>query len=170
MATVDLRIKVTKSNVPEFVNFFRFLSPGSHQLHKAVKAEYEKPSVITPLTVSARTIIKTLVYDTHESNRDRTYNLLNSFLADVNIDGDRNSSLAIYSDPDIAPAKQFPHLSYAAFFEEPSFNTFIPPRGIVSPVNHRPFMNALTQFLKFFNDDYTLQTVTKVIKRHMPKK
>lgn len=144
------RLKI-KSNVFELKRWIKRLSTKAYL--DGVKKRFEDRDEVNELWVNSQQLVKKLIYDVYpEKSYVRTYDLLNSITAVAGADTGLKkvfSSVAVYSDPDIARTKlgASPFWSYIVFFELPQeagFNTFIKPRGIAKKyVNHRPFFSRL---------------------------
>ena len=83
----------------------------------------------------------------------------------------------VYSDPSVAPSKgpfesggDPSRFSYAAFFEDPEFNSFIPPRE--EPFDsrrYRPFFGHMTESQHRLNAELSRRALFVNIRKHMPK-
>ena len=85
-------------------------------------------------------------------------------------------SFAIYSDPRIAQTKgpvasgNESQLSYAAFFEDPAFNSFIPDRdNPLETRRYRPFFDAMTMLQKNIGLEISFTSFMRTVRKHMPR-
>jgi hypothetical protein len=140
-------ITLDRSSVKLHREFIRRLT--TQQLPKLAKRYFERSPRGAVILARARELIQRLIYDIHPDPGSRTGSLLDSFAVSPDEADELTGALSLFSDPDVAPSKSDPSLSYAAFFEEPEeFETFIEPAGLAEyPVNYRPFFEDLVEMM-----------------------
>lgn len=115
-----------------------------------------------------RSVVINEIYSVYEPIKyNRTYNLLNSMKVEM-LDSIL-AGLAIYSDPDIAPAigtksSDMAGASYAAFFEG-FWDTFIPAHA--EPF--RPFVQNIVDFIKERLPQVVMEAWLKAAKKRAPR-
>jgi len=167
-AALKARIRFNKDGLKAMLGFIRILKK---RLAKVLRERFQDEIQLAVLESQVGSLLETLIYSVYEpQSYERTYALLRSFRATGTGTGD-DGGFSVWSDPDIAPSKTDPSLSYAAFFEEPDeFKTFIQPRGVgVYPINKRPFFNALTKLTMDFSNTRAQDAVIEAILQLMPK-
>lgn len=92
------------------------------------------------------------------------------------MEADNGISAVVYSDPSVAPAKgpfssgEPSDFSYAAFFEDERFNSFIPPKEEPRNIRrYRPFFGAMTAAQHQVSKALTLQHTLRRVRLRMPK-
>lgn len=168
MADIGLKLQVMRreSNLAGHIRWFEYLASENFvtDWYKAVGQE----GFLERLVESARQIVQTDIY-----------NVYSGYQGDGNIKasmtGERQSStegqtLIVYSDPSVAQAKQYPTFSYAAFFEEPKFRSFLPPDDDPHDVRKfRPFYFAMQLAQSRLSNEGVVQRLFTIIRRHMPR-
>lgn len=138
---------------------------------------YQSSSNLAQLRKIARKVFEEEVYNKYSPARpeERTGNAKRSFVS-VKLDG---QGLGVRSRPDVAKtvgpvdSGSESEFSYAAFFEDPSFNSFLPPgKGLEvnSPRKHRPFMAPMTEAVNEFAREQAMRATVKAITKKMPKR
>lgn len=126
------------------------------------------------MIASARSIVDEYIYAFNTSDRT-TGRIKKSFTAKA-LDTDEVSEVAVYSDPSVAPSKgpfesgDPAKFSYAAFFEDPKFNTFLPPKD--NPFDtrrYRPFFKPMTEAQHLIQRQLAFRTIVQTIRRRMPR-
>lgn len=119
---------------------------------------------------SARKIVEELIYSFNTT--DGTGRIKKSFTGTY-LDTNEVSESAVYSDPNVAPSEAGANpgeFSYAAFFEDAKFNTFLPPKSNPTDTRrYRPFFGAMTRDQQRTNHEIAFRTVMRTIRRRMPK-
>lgn len=177
MATATIKAKLDLSEsqkaIKEAIDYFEFLD--SFEFAQENKKKFERN--LGQIKEAALQIVDLYVYSytpkTPEPYYHRTKTLRRSIKVvkgESNIEGE----IIIYSDPSIAHGKigyGSEHLSYAAFFIKPAeFNTFLRPRGQVSPNTYRPFFQAWEQFMLRFAPKKALAAIEDTMKKKMPQR
>lgn len=171
MARVSVGLKFDKKALKALIRYFKTLKSDKFPLE--IKRGYEHSNNLQELEEQAKAIIQELIYDAYPDPGTRTYDLLNSIIA---IAGGRSADsktaqINLLSDPDVASAKYYPELSYAAFFEKPGeYHTFIHPRGIPSkPDNFRPFYEVWQVMVQKYSEDLALAAISSALSKLMPQ-
>ncbi len=154
------------------------------EFYPAVKKHVEKKRNVSLLQKHARSIIEIAIYNAVPEGPNytpRTRALLRSFIATAGSSGG-DAELIIYSDTStnrgtsgvnrfnptgspLATAGQGAGVaSYAIFFEDARFNSFIQPSG--TPV--RPYMKLITDFVNRFMLQRTVVAFNAAAKKHIP--
>lgn len=90
--------------------------------------------------------------------------------------GEKDVRMVLFSDPTVAPSKgpfksgNPAEFSYAAFFEDPQFNSFIPPRS--NPYDkrrYRPFFQPMNQAHFAKAREMSRKSILRTIRMRMPK-
>jgi hypothetical protein len=121
---------------------------------------------------AARDIVDELIYAF--STGDSTGKLRESFTGKY-LDASL-PAFAIYSDPRVAPSKgpfssgNPSSFSYAAFFEDPEFNSFIPDRENPTETRrYRPFFDTLSLDQQTQSHEIVFSSLMQTIRRRMPR-
>lgn len=144
---------------PEFVEDWKSsIKTGGHMQH---------------LIESAKQMVDELIY-AFSTTADSTGRLRESFTGkflDTAL-----PAFAIYSDPKVAPSKgpfstgNPSDFSYAAFFEDPEFNSFIPNRDNPTETRrYRPFFDAMTLDQKTQGQEIVFAALMRTIRKRMPR-
>lgn len=172
-AEIPIRIRLVKreSNIDNHLRWLDYITSGSFL--KDWKASIETGDNIQKLVDSARQVVEENIYKFNTT--DGTGSIKESFQGGTTDEGGL-AGLGVFSNPAIAPSvgtfeSGVPErFSYAAFFEDPEFNSFIPPRD--EPTNikrHRPFMAAMAQHHQRISGELTLRALFIRLRRKMPK-
>lgn len=138
-----------------------------------VLKNYQSSSNLNELRKLARKVFQEEVYDAYSPSRPRTGAAKESFIA-VQLEG---QGLGVRSDPSVATSvgpfssgspEQF---SYAAFFDNPGFNSFLPPKdNPTHPAKHRPFMAPMTHAVNEFAKEQAMRATIKAVTKKMPRR
>jgi len=169
---IPIRIRLLKreSNIDNHLRWLGYiLGP---EFIKDVRDTIQTKKNIATLVESARDVVEEDIYAFNTTAG--TGNIKKSFEGttfDYGMGG-----LGIFSNPSIATSKGpfssgSPNAaSYAAFFEKPEFNSFIPPRD--EPTNikrHRPFMAAMASNQHRLSNEIVLAALFRRLRQKMPK-
>jgi hypothetical protein len=171
-AEIPIRFLVLKreSNIENHIRWLEYIA--GPQFIADWTAAIQTGGNMRKMVASARQIVEELIYAFNTTAG--TGRIKKSFIGTYTEGA--NPGFAIYSDPSIAPAKgpvssgNPEDFSYAAFFEDPKFNTFIPPKD--DPLNqkrYRPFFQAMASDQQRLGLQVTFQALLRTIKRRMPK-
>lgn len=167
-STLRFRLVKRESNLEQHIRWFEYLT-GSDFIDD-VKKSYEKTNNRMALVRVARQVVESEIYS--KNRTDGTGNIKRSFK--VAASSNKFGGLTLFSDPREAPSKagQSPgKFSYAAFFEEPRFLSFLPPPDDpYSDVKYRPFWSPLVEAATKIASESHLDAVSINIKKRMPRK
>ena len=138
------------------------------------KKNAESGNSLKKLASTAKQIVEEEIYS--KNTTPGTGRIKDSMVA-VGREGEL-PGFAVASDPSIAPAKGpidgskagASRFSYAAFFEDPKFNTFIPPEDDeTDPRRYRPFFDAMVEANQMIAKQLAMESLMRTIKRRMPR-
>lgn len=128
---------------------------------------------LSEMISSARKIVEELIYSFNTT--DGTGKIKRS-ISGTYPETEEAAEFAVYSDPNIAPSKgpfasgDPQKFSYAAFFEDPKFNTFLPPKDNPTDTRrYRPFFGAMTKDQQRINQQIAFRTIMRTIRRRMSR-
>jgi len=167
-ANIGLKIAVMRreSNIAEHIRWFEYLAS-----EKFVTDWYKatgQPGFLEELVQSAKAIVETDIYNRYKG--PDTGNIRDSFTGQK-VTSKEEQALIVYSDPSVAEAWGNPQWSYAAFFEDPGFNTFIPPDDDPHDVRRfRPFYFSMCLEQSRLSNAGVVRRLFTIIRKHMPRK
>lgn len=160
------------SNLDPHIRWLEYLLSDEYQLE--IQRRFESVTNQREARRITRSIIDTLIYQAYPDPGTRTGNLHDSFKVIVGRGQKKSAYLAVYSDPRVATTKTgvaAGFTSYAAFFENPEFDSFLPPKeDPTSPSKYRPFFQFLSEEIHRFTATQAHAAHTRTIKRRIPKK
>lgn len=152
------------SNINDMVGFIGRLRSAEFPLE--IDRHFNTSDNNSLLQAKAREIIGARIYDRYDPLKyERTYSIARSIVVDS--EGgkpEEGTGRSLYSDPEIAPAKKIPDVSYLVFFEDPKYNTFISP--LAKPV--RKFFGAWEKLNETLAHRQAQDAVRKAISNLMP--
>ena len=166
----EMRFQVLfRSNIKSHRRWFEWLSSGA--FFQTAAERYESATNVAAMHELAQQVIETEIYNKHDGE-GRTYSLLDSFLA-----APTGKGITVYSDPAVAPSKgpfgsgSPEAFSYAAFFEETAFNSFILGAGndVFNEIKHRPFYEPLERAVEELARETSMRAILSAVVRRMPK-
>lgn len=173
MAFADLKLAIrlvkSQSNLEAHIKWVEYIA--GTQFKEDWKASMQSPGHLKQLVDSARSIVETDIY----AFGRKTGNIKESFTGKV-LTSDKGVTLAVYSDPSIAPSKgpfksgNPSDFSYAAFFEDPKFNTFLPPKD--NPIDRRrfrPFFLHMSLEHSRITNEIGASRIFNLLRKRMPK-
>lgn len=173
MADIKLRLAVMKpeSNLENHIRWFEYIAGRAFIIdwYQAV----ERPGFLQTLVDSARKIVEEDIYS--KNTTAGTGRIKDSFTG-VNERNEQGTNLIVYSDPSVAPSKGpfrsgVPGaFSYAAFFEDSKFNTFLPPQDDPHDSRRfRPFYFSMQLAQSKLSNEGVVRRIFQMIRKHMPR-
>lgn len=169
--TLKLQILRRETNLHSHIRWIEYIA-GREFIVEWYKA-MEQPGFLQNLINSARQIVEEDIYARYQG--PETGNIKASFVG-INQRTSAGTNQIVYSDPSIATAKgpmaggipsQF---SYAAFFEDSKFNTFLPPKDDVHDVRRfRPFYFSMQLAQTRLSVDHAVRKTNQLIRKRMPR-
>jgi len=171
-----------------FENTFQVLFRGNIRAHRkwlewlvsdgffsSVKQRYESATNIAKMHDIAQKVVQEEIYNKHDGE-GRTGALKDSFYA-VAVDEPNQAGVAVISGPVVATSKgpfssgNPSEFSYAAFFEEPAFNSFLLGSGVdvYNPIKFRPFMEPLERAMEEQAQEASMKALLRAVLSKMPK-
>lgn len=141
-SSIEFRLNFDTKNTKKNMMLVRHVMKHFHE--KFLKW-MTQDKIKSKLLKDAMQVIMQEIYEKYtEQTYVRTWNLLHSFKVAHSRKPDAEAHIWLYSDPKVAPSKEDPSLSYAAYFEKPEWHTFLFNRGQeVQPI--RPFFDKLVE-------------------------
>ena len=175
--TVEPTFRVKfRSNIRQHIRWLEHMV--SPEWAAQILKSYQSASNLAKLQRIARKVIQEEIYDKYspEGSTERTGDAKRSFVA-VQLSGEHNG-IGVRSDPSVAQTKgpvdqgSESDFSYAAFFDEPNFNSFLPPGknlDVYSPRKFRPFMEPLTGAVEEFAKEAAMRATIRAVTQRMPR-
>lgn len=164
-----IKISFKKSNVAAHLRWLEYLA--GDDFGKQILLKWQVPIHLSRLRKIAQEVLQEEIYKPYQqSSYTRTYNTLRAVTTRF-LEGVAGS--ALFLDPTIIPAEgpidgvkgQDPTKAYAAFFEEPRFNTFVP----ATAMPHRPFFAQLVETFQEEEERQALRSLRAAIKYNRPR-
>lgn len=160
-----------ESNIENYLRWFAYIA--GPEFVEDWKKSLETNSAMAKRIQSARQIVEDYIY---VHNTTAGTGRIRRSISAVATESDELSTNVVYSDPAIAPAKgpvgdgDPGRFSYAAFFEDPKFNTFLPPPDNPTDTRrYRPFFGPMTLQQKKVQQEIAFKTLMQTILRRMPR-
>lgn len=122
---------------------------------------------------SAKQIVEELIYT---FNTTEGTGRIKESISGTYPDTKEAAEFVVYSDPSVATSKgpfesgDPSKFSYAAFFEDEKFNTFLPPKDNPTDTRrHRPFFGAMTKDQQRIGQEIAFRTIMRTIRRRMSR-
>lgn len=160
-----------ESNIENYLRWFEYIA--GPDFADDWKRSLETNSSMNKRIQSARQVVEDYIYA--HNTTSGTGRIRRSISATA-VESEELSANVVYSDPAIAPAKgptgdsDPGKFSYAAFFEDPRFNTFLPPKD--NPTDsrrYRPFFQPMTMQQKKVQEEIAVKTLMQTISKRMPR-
>lgn len=170
-----LNFKKMQEQVRTALEYFTELS--SDHFPKSNKQKFER-DIRVPARDAAIKAVDDIVYSyvpqTPEPYYVRSYKLRRSIKTAIDDNTDAlTGEVVIYSDPSISPGKEGygnEDMSYAAFFIKPvEFNTFLRPRGSMSPNTYRNFFIEWEKFILDYAPKKAMEAIETTLLKMMPQ-
>lgn len=167
MPEVDFQFRYNKASLQHHIDWMRYLA--TNKFGKDVQQDYEETKNQVEMLKEVDKIILEEIYSYPEGSYRRTNDLRESFQAiELSMVGSETErGIAIYSDPMIAPSEagaRKGEISYAIFFENPEFNTFLPESDERPPI--RPYFGLLQDAIKRIAEHKLLEALARQMKTH----
>jgi hypothetical protein len=171
MRTFSTRLRVKfQRNIKEHIRWLSYLD--SSEFDATIKRNYQTGVNLKKLREIAQKVIQTEVYDKYTPTRPRTEDGINSFVSQKTETG-----LAVFSDPAIATTKgpvssgNPRSLSYVAFFDDPAFNSFLPPEDDAYDIaKFRPFSEPLERAIYEESIEQSMKAILRAVVKRIPKR
>lgn len=164
-----LQIKF-KRNLKEHIRWLGYLD--SDEFHAVMKKAYQTNANLKALQDIAHKVIQTEVYDKYSPVRPRTQDGIESFVSTRT-----DTGLAVFSDPKVATSKgpvssgNPSDFSYVAFFDDPAYNSFLPPDDdAYSVIKFRPFSEPLERAIHEESVEQSMRAVLRAVMRRIPRR
>jgi hypothetical protein len=176
MTFADLKLKLQilrrETNLHSHIRWIEYIA-GREFLADWYKL-IERPSFLLELVNSAKQIVEEDIYNRYQG--PETGRIKASFVG-INQRTSTGTNLVVYSDPSVAPAKGpfrsggVPgEFSYAAFFEDAKFNTFLPPQDDPHDVRRfRPFYFSMQLAQSRISNERSVRQTFQLIRKRMPR-
>lgn len=137
---ISFGINIDTKSIKHHIRYIEMVMKQFHHLFvKYMTAENVKADL---LEKTIQVITKAIYESYNPQTYKRTFDLLNSFKVDSNKREKAKPHLWIYSDPAVASSWSDPNVSYAAYFEDKRFRSFLLNKGEgVVPI--RPFFHKM---------------------------
>jgi len=167
-STLKLRIF---HNIRAHLRWLHYLA--GNEFFKEVKRKYQSRSILQRLQAIVRQVVETEIYA--KNTTPGTGAIKESVTAIVEESPDANAT--VYFDPLVSTSKgpfesgDPEKASYAAFFDNPSFNSFILGKGIdtFNPIKYRPFKEPMVQAFNKEAEEQAVRMLMAAVKMHRPR-
>jgi hypothetical protein len=175
MAFADIHLKYqllkTRSNLDGHIRWLEYIA--SPQFVEVWKKGIQSKRYLEEQVKLARLIVEEDIYAYNTtSGSGRIKRSMDAMF----VENDGGVTSLLFSDPDVAPSKgpfssgDPSEFSYAAFFEDPKFNTFLPPKDDPYDTRrYRPFFDHMTQTQLGLARNTNLRNIRRAIKMRMPR-
>lgn len=168
--TIKFHIRF-RHNIRAHIKWFEYLESDRH--FKNIKKNYETKANTRELQRLVREIVEQEIYS---KNTTEGTGRIKESVESISNGNQQTAAVTAFFDPTVSPAKgpvdqgDINSMSYAAFFDEPAWNSFLPPNDdAYSPVKYRPFREPLTQAGQHFAKEQAIRAIVKATLIERPR-